>query len=343
MSPSTGKSTGPLNIKSLWFNMHDIKKIALLRALQLGDFLCVVPAIRALRTFYPHAHISWIGLPGNEHLQKRFAHYLDEFICFPGYPGLPEQAIHPKTILSFMQDMEEKSFDLVLQMQGNGTYVNELVTLFSARYCAGFYLENNFRPNNDYFIPYPAHLHEIDRHLALMNHLNIATIETDLEFPFFPDSSLMGAKLNLAQQSYVCIHPGSRGSWRQWAPENFAKVADYCMELGYHVVLTGSKEEVEIANRVAKQMKFIPFILTGQTNLDEMATLLTNAKALIANCTGVAHMAYALNTPSVIISMDGEPFRWAPKNDKQQMIDWLETPDYSLVLHMVEKVILRNL
>lgn len=342
MSLFTGKSTEPLNIKSLWFNMHDIKKIALLRALQLGDFLCAIPAIRALRKSYPHAHISWIGLPGNEHLQKRFAHYLDEFICFPGYPGLPEQAIHPKTILSFIQGMEERSFDLVLQMQGNGTYVNELVTLLNARYCAGFYLENNFRPNDEYFIPYPTHLHEIDRHLALMNHLNVVSVGTDLEFPFFQESSLMDTEPRLTQRPYVCIHPGSRGSWRQWAPENFAKVADYCIKLGYHIVLTGSKDEVKIANSVASRMKFMPFILAGKTNLDEMATLLTNAKGLIANCTGVAHMAYALNTPSVIISMDGEPYRWAPKSDKQQMINWLETPDYSRVLQMIEKVILRS-
>src|SRR5690606_20439176 len=101
-----------------------MKSIAIFRALQLGDFLCAIAAIRSLRQAYPNAHIAWIGLPGTQHLQHRFANYIDEFIPFPGYPGLPEQPIEPKKILAFLQDMQRRKFDLVIQMQGNGTYVN---------------------------------------------------------------------------------------------------------------------------------------------------------------------------------------------------------------------------
>ncbi len=96
----------------------EIKKIVILRALQLGDVLCSVPAFRALRNAYPNAGISIIGLPWMQIIPERFPHYIDEFILFPGYPGLPEQDYNTREIIKFIECIQEREFDLALQMQG---------------------------------------------------------------------------------------------------------------------------------------------------------------------------------------------------------------------------------
>ncbi|WP_068819486.1 glycosyltransferase family 9 protein [Phormidesmis priestleyi] len=52
------------------------KSIAVFRSLPgLGDFLCVIPALRALRAAFPTAQIVWIGLPSVAEWVTRFDHY----------------------------------------------------------------------------------------------------------------------------------------------------------------------------------------------------------------------------------------------------------------------------
>ena len=64
---------------------------------------------------------------------------------------------------------------------------------------------------------------------------------------------------------------------------------------------------------------------------------------LIANCTGVSHIAAAVKTSSVIISMDGEPERWAPVDKNlHHVIDWTKEPHFETVFNAVVKKIGRK-
>jgi ADP-heptose:LPS heptosyltransferase len=315
--------------------MQQINKIAVFRALQLGDMLCVIPAMRALRTAFPTAHITLLGLPWAASFVKRFAAYFDEFIHFPGYPGLPEQQFDPLEIPLFLNSMQEQQFDLVLQMQGNGSIVNPMVALMGGRYTAGFWREEDGCPDAGLFVEYPEDVSEIDRHLLLMEYLNIPAQGRYLEFPVTAQDVQDFDELDFPYKAkeYICVHPGSRGSWRQWPPKLFASMADSFAEKGWKIILTGSKEELSLTEEVASLMVHEAFNTAGKTTLGSLAVLIKNARALLSNCTGVSHMAAALETPSVIISMDGEPGRWAPLNRSlHYTIDWAEQQDYDIVL-----------
>jgi ADP-heptose:LPS heptosyltransferase len=319
--------------------MKNIKSILIFRALQLGDLLCSVPAFRALRRTFPTAHIAIAGLPWMKMFVERFPDYFDEFIWFPGYPGLPEQELNPKATALFLQQVIDRKFDLALQMQGNGSIVNPMVELFGATYTAGFFKKNDYSPNEEFFLEYPEGISEIHRHLALMKHIGIEPAGDYLEFPVTEKDALdlNDSLLDLNGSPYICVHPGSRGAYRRWPVQYFAKLADDCSAKGYRAVLTGTREELDIVESVAANMQTEPVIAAGRTSLGAVGALLKNASGLISNCTGVSHIASALKTKSVVISMDGEPERWGPLNKELHvMIDWTKTNEFGLVEEAVK-------
>src|ERR1051326_2394710 len=106
------------------------KQIVIFRALQLGDMLNLVPALRALRAAFQAAQISVVGLPWAGEFVRRFHAYVDDFISFPGFPGFPEQTPDIQRFPSFLSDMQAKNFDLAIQMQGSGEISNPLISLW---------------------------------------------------------------------------------------------------------------------------------------------------------------------------------------------------------------------
>jgi ADP-heptose:LPS heptosyltransferase len=158
-------------------------RVVILRALQLGDLLCAVPAFRAHRAALPDAEIVLVGLPWAKVLVERFPDYLDGFREFPGYPGLPERPAQVERIPAFLTAMQAEQFDLALQMHGSGPFVNPLTVLFGARRCAGFYLPGDYCPDPDRFLPYPDQGLEIRRLLRLVEFLGIPSQGEELDFP----------------------------------------------------------------------------------------------------------------------------------------------------------------
>src|SRR2546421_5479072 len=139
------------------------RRLAVLRALHLGDMLCAVPALRALRDACPEARITLIGLPWAAAFVQRFSRYLDDLLVLPGFPGFPEQPAEPQSLLPFLKEAQSRDFDLVLQLQGNGYIANVLAVLIGGRRTGGFFRPGEYCPDPGLVLEYPDALPESDR------------------------------------------------------------------------------------------------------------------------------------------------------------------------------------
>ncbi|MDB9526505.1 glycosyltransferase family 9 protein [Oscillatoria sp. CS-180] len=297
-------------------------RILVVRSLPgLGDLLCSVPALRSLRAAFPFARITWLGLSGTEWFGQRFAHLLDDWRLFPGFPGIPEGWQGPDAIVRFLHQVHRHPYDLTLQFHGNGSAMNCFLTLLKGRQQAGFYLPGQYCPDPDYFLPYPQDTSEVNRLLQFMAFLGMPEPGTELEFPLSQTEYQLGLETlkahSLTPGQYVCVHPGASSEERRWSTAGFAQVVHRLTHRGYRVVLTGTAAEQNLARQVLAAIGASiqsPINLTGQTSLSTLAVLLQYSALLISNDTGISHLASALKVPSVVVFSNSDIQRWAPSD-----------------------------
>lgn len=299
------------------WRLPPIRTLAVFRALQLGDMLCAVPALRALRAAFPGARISLIGLPWAQEYVRRFSAYVDDFIPFPGHPDLPEQGAGQELLPKFFHAVRSRRYDLALQMHGDGSVSNAIVGAFGARRMAGWSPAGAAAPPLDFPVAYRQAGPEPLRLLRLLGDLGVAEQGEHLEFPLTADDwTELAAKglAHLASRSYICIHAGARSRAKCWPAHCFAAVADALAdEFMLTVVLTGSAMEADLAAAVASRMRHSAVDTTAEgLSVGAMAALMSKARLLVCNDTGVSHIAAGLGLPSVVLFHQADMERWAP-------------------------------
>lgn len=290
--------------------------IVVFRALQLGDMLCAVPALRALRAACPRARITLVGLPWAQAFAARYPRYIDDFVAFPGFPGFPERRPDIPAFPAFLATMQARRFDLALQMHGNGRLSNAVVALFDAAARAGFGTPDGGE-GEAALLPYPDSGNEIHRLLALTDFLGAPRAGDALEFPLtaadHAELAASGLDAGLADGGYICLHPGARAEARRWPARHFAALGDALhAATGLPLVLTGSDAETAITGAVRHALRSPAVDAAAPISAGALAALLARARLLVCNDTGVAHIAAALRLPSVIVYRASEIARWAP-------------------------------
>jgi len=301
-----------------------VRSIVVFRALMLGDWLCATPALRALRVAAPRARIVLCGLPWTSALAERLP-MVDDFLPFPGHPALPEKAPGTGSLAEFLAQARVRRLDLALQMHGSGDVVNGIVASLGARMTAGFATPGT-EDGLDIACPWPERGHEIDRCLALADAVGAPPQGRAIALPL-RDADRQAA-MSLLASAGVCgehaiVHPGAQLPSRRWPTERFAAVADALAGQGLRVVITGTADEAELARAVHGAMRNRAVNLCGRTpSAWTLGALVERAALVVANDTGISHVAAALRTPSVIVASGSDVARWAPPDRDRHRVLW---------------------
>jgi ADP-heptose:LPS heptosyltransferase len=318
------------------------RKIAVLHAKALGDFIVILPALDAIKRTYPDAELillakSWV----KEFLAGRPSP-VDRVISTPPLAGVndpveskgrvPHTSSDPCSVEVelFCQAMQSEKLDVVIHMQGDGKSVNPFINKFAARVTAG--MRNPPAESLDRSIPYVHYQSEVLRNLevaALVGaHTTSTGFEPRLEVTESDEQDAEPVRQLIKGKPYIVIHPGADDLRRVWPAARFAEAADCLIEKGYDVIVTGTPKEEERVTNVLEAMNYVAIPCTD-LGLGGLAALLQKSALVISNDTGPLHLARAVGARTVGIYWVPNVLNWGPlSRDRHRVaISWqLECP-----------------
>jgi ADP-heptose:LPS heptosyltransferase len=249
--------------------------ILVLRALGLGDLLTGVPALRALRRARPE-HRLVLAAPAVLAPLAALTGAVDAVLDQPGLDR-PLRTDRPA---------------LAVNLHGRGPRSTALLRALRPGQLWSF---------DDGGPQWRDDEHEVDRWGRLLRCHGVAADPADL--------SLDRPAVPTPAPGAVVIHPGAASGARRWPVARFAAVAAALRADGHRVVVTGGPSERDLVTAVAA----VGAEPVG-TDLLELAALVAGAALVVCGDTGVAHLATAYGTPSVLLFGPTPPAEWGPRS-----------------------------
>jgi len=308
------------------------ERILIVKLDHLGDCVLATPAIRALRLARPGVPIDVLAasdsqpaLEGNPGIGRVLTY---DSRRYQRAPAGPRQANFPgPRPVDVMRDIARTRYTTIVELRGDAwTLLLPFWAGSRGRLDRGSVrLREWIRRRRPGGSKRPQ-LHEVETNLEIIRPLLPGGTPFDdlrLEVQVYPDRlESMRRKLEVAGvdpgKDLILIHPAAAWEPKVWPPERFAAVADWIEEhYDGQVLFLGSADERKMEADVRKHARGTrAFWLAGSLTLREVAALLTTARLLIDNDTGLAHVAAALGVPSVVLFGPGLPERFRPWSDR---------------------------
>lgn len=284
-------------------------KIVVRGANWIGDGVMTIPALRELRRLFPEASITLHTRAWAKGVFQD-ADFLDEIISFDretGFNNLRGQAALLRNKQFDLGVVFPNSFASALAMKLGGVdrrfgYAKE-GRGFLLSDAVGIPSWKNERHEVYYYLNLISEVEGrlLGTHTTAEAHLdgslNVSAVRKAAAREFLTD-----AGVEIGRQ-IVALGVGSTNSMaKRWGVERYAQLNDLLQsKTGSAVVIVGGPDEIDVASAVAEQSRHKPTILTGKTDLGQATALLSVADLLISNDMGLAHIAPATGTKTIVI------------------------------------------
>jgi ADP-heptose:LPS heptosyltransferase len=271
------------------------RTVLVLRALGLGDLLTSVPALRAIRRGLPEHELVLAGPASVGRLLER--------------SDVVDRVVPTGDLMAI--DWGEPPPDVAVNLHGSGPQSHRLLLSLQPARVVGFGC-----PDVGFAGPvWQPGEHEVRRWCRLVGDAGWPAHPSELHLPR-PDAASRA-------RGAVVIHPGAAHRARRWPVDRYAAVARWARSQGHTVVVTGSGAEVPLARRLAC-LADLPdgTVMAGSTDIADLAALVAQARLVVCGDTGVAHLASAFATPSVVLFGPVPPSEWGPPREGPHTIVW---------------------
>lgn len=309
----------------------EIRKILVRGTNWLGDAVMTIPALERLRASFPDARITLLAPPRAAEL----------FFCYDYANQLVVYQRKEKgrqAFLSTMRWLRREHYDLAILFQ-NAFEAALLTMLGGAKIRLGYDTQGRGALLTHKLSPgeHQRNRHQTHDYLDLVAEAervcwvtgssvfsNIPQLQTKREHQQAAEDLLQLHGLADAVQPLIALNVGATNSRAKcWPTDRFAALADrFVAERKARIALIGAPSERDNAAEVIAQMKqpTAATNLAGATNITQLIGLLERCALVVTNDTGPAHVAAALNRPTLTLFGPTNEFETAPLGQRSALI-----------------------
>jgi ADP-heptose:LPS heptosyltransferase len=316
------------------------RKILVIDFGQLGDVVLSLPALRAVRRRFPHAHLTVaVGKPGAEIV--KLAAVANEVLAVDRVglrDGSKIQSLW--RIFGLVKEMRRAKYDFVIDLHSLsetnllGFLSGAPKRLYSRRPPRSWDFLSNFEPKPPVESDHRQR-HLVDRYLDVLLPLGVRNADREPRLKSrLSDDQAVDALLRKARADsgapLIGLFPGAGHPTRRWPIEKFAELADYFIRNDkLRVVLFLGPEESSISRQLRSSFPKGTVILDKLT-VPQLAAAQARLAVFVSNDTGPMHIAAAVGTPVVVVIHKRAPRTYLPIGSRNTFISSGEIAEISV-------------
>ncbi|HYY57399.1 MAG TPA: glycosyltransferase family 9 protein [Pyrinomonadaceae bacterium] len=299
----------------------EVRRVLVVRLRSIGDTVLATPALHALRRFLPGARIDVL-------LEDWVAPVLDGFADADAVITIERASARSRARAA--REMRAARYDVAFNLHG-GTTATLLTRASGATHRVG-YSDYRYSRLHNHTAPSPVELwgrtslHSVEQQLALLGWTGVPVSDrppTRLAVTGAAASSIETrlSAVGLEQaMPFALIHPAAAFQTKQWATTHFARVAEYLHGRKLACVAVAAPGEACITGDLLRE-SVVPVNAFTDLSLPEVTALAARASLFVGNDSGIAHIAAAVRTPSVVVFGSSNITHWRPwKSERAEIV-----------------------
>ncbi len=309
-----------------------VERILVIKFWGMGSLQLLTPAIRALRTRYPDAHLSLLTLHQNEAFAAGLGIFDDIRTFRVSERGWLRMLV---SILALVRSLRRGRFDAVYDFEFFTRFSAVISALSGAPLTCGFSSPSVWRGGvHTRSVLFNRYWHVARNFRCLVGGENgedvspgdLSVFRVSAENEAEVDEQLGAAHLG-DTGPLIVLNPdaGSLSLERRWPQSSFADLARRLVrERGARVVLVGGPDEVAWTSEVKTQIGAVPerhvANLAGKLSIGGLQALLARADVFVGNDSGPMHLAAAQGTPTIGLFGPETPVMYSPIGEQARFL-----------------------
>jgi lipopolysaccharide heptosyltransferase II len=289
-----------------------VKRVLVVRLRSIGDTVLSTPSLIALRRFLPDAQIDVL-------LEDWVAPVLEGFDAVEKVLTIRRSS--KKSRFEAARLVRRNKYDVAFNLHG-GTTATFFVRVSGAEHRVGFshysyrFLYNHLLSSSADFWQ-KEFTHSAEQQLALLGFVGVPVEDKPKSRLAVTEKARHSIEEKLRSQipnpksQIALLHPVAAFDTKQWATENFARIAEFLSEKGFQPVAVATKKERAVLEDL-KNLSNAPILSFDDLTLPEITALASRAVIFVGNDSGIAHIAAAVETPSVVVFGSSNINHWRP-------------------------------